>query len=404
MIMKKIATLLIPFSLFAGSFEDLEKELFDDFNDQKEELTQEVSYRKKEQASQAPQATQAQSAPNAPLASKTSLKKKEVLRYTLGGDMLYMKPYFSNVPYLSVNNLTDYTAASPQVATSHIKSQTFDGDFGFRLYGSFMTSWQDVTIASSWTRFHTKSSQKNYDISNFGSSGYGAPEAISYIWNSELTEPQLISSSADLKPLQSFTAHASGHSTLKLDLIDLMFQFPYKTKKRLKISPSLGVLAFLSNYSASIHRAKNYNNLTPVSVAPYNQNLVSLKQTFRAIGPSLNFGASMNLGGSWAFDLLAQGSCVFGQLKSSNHTLKMQPNPSVDYASSAKANTFKGIIDLRMGLSWDKQWDRVGLIVRAGYDLYFMPSLMQLINQQTNSTTRSDLSMQGVYAGLGLQF
>lgn len=402
--MKKTAIFLMPFALFADSFDEFEKDLFGDKLHQKQSVNnQQVEYKHV-------QDTTSSSAMDAPTSlDVTSLKSeptpvsngKKTLRYTFGGDVLYLKPYFSNVPYLITANLTNYSDPSPNNSSAKIQSQNFHGDFGFNIWASYQSNWVDLTLEAKWSRFHTTSHQKTYQISNFGNDGFNAPIAITYIWNSSDTEPYREVETDN--PYQSFTSYASGKTTLDLDWLDLMFKFPYTTKKHLQISPFIAVKGLLFEYKNTITRKKNYSGTTPVAT-PVNQNLVYLKQHFNAVGPSLGVDASLLFGKGFAFDLLAQGSLVFGQLKSYNNSTRYQPTADAQAEYAQKNNVFKGILDLRLGFSWTKDWNRMGLVAEVGYDMHYMPNLMQLINPSINQVFRSDLSTQGVYGGLALRF
>jgi hypothetical protein len=405
--MKKTISLLIPFTLFAGSYEDLEKDLFesqDQHEEQTEEKKESVAYKTDSSQNSQPMYTSQSYAakPNA---------QKETLRWMIEGELLYLKPYFSNVPYLIENDLTNLNPAQvgqsvTQSAVSRIKSQTYEGDFGFRIQASFESSWVDMMSVLTWLRFYTSSNQTNYVITDFGpnSDGYNTSEAINYVWNAPSTEPEKVSVDPVIENLESFTANAVGWSNLNIDLIDMMFKFPYTTKKRLTIMPSVGVQGIIFNYSSHINRTKNFWGSVPVTTAPFNQNLVYLKQKINAIGPALEFDGSLDLGSNWAFDMMAQASCVFGQLNTYNYTNEIVNQLNYNLDMYSKTNLFKVIATIRMGFTWDKKWDRVGMLVKAGYDVNFLPNFMQLIQAQTNTVRRSDLALQGVYAGLGLEF
>jgi Legionella pneumophila major outer membrane protein precursor len=405
--MNKTISLLLPLSLIAGSYDDLEKELFETESSSLESTdsfeSKDVAYTPQSPKTPTPVTPQPRTQSQPMQTQKNISPKHDELPYTLEGEVLYLKPYLSNVPYLIDSNLTAFSQDAPQYVSSRIKNQKFEGDFGFNLNASFQTHWIDSILNLGWMRFYTKSKQKSYVISDFGDNGYNAPEALGYVWNANFTEPQLTSSDAVLDTLQSFTANASGTSKLNIDLITFMIKFPYLTKKRLTLLPSFGVQGFLFNYSSHIDRLKNYWGSGATDTSPFNKNLVYLKQRFNAIGPSLAFEGGFDLGSNWSFDFLAQAAAVFGQLKSYNNTKMITPDP-LTADNQSKANMFKALANIRMGFSWNKQWSKVGLLVKAGYDVHFMPNVIQLVNSNSNSIWRSDLSTQGVYGGLGLEF
>jgi len=400
--MKKTLTFLMPFAIFADSFDEYEKDLFGESLSKNEQTSSESQNLIADQAP-AQQSTRSTDKKSARLqaAPSSSGSGPRVLRYTFGGDVLYLKPYFSNVPYLITSDLTNYSNPSPHNSSSKLVNQKMSGDLGFTVWASYMSNWADLTTEARWSRYHTSSHQKSYSISDFGNNGYNAPLAINYVWNSSYTEPYQ-TNLAD-NPYQSFTAYAKGTTSLNLDWIDLTFKFPYKTKKHLAVLPYVGVRGFLFEYKSTITRYKNYWGTAP-STNPQNQNVDKLKERFNAVGPNLGVDASLIFGHGFSFDLMAQGSFVFGQLDSYNNSSKTQLNDNVFAGYSQKTNLFKGLFDLRMGFSYEKDWNKVGFMAEVGYDLHYMPNLIQLMNPAINQVFRSDLSTQGVYGGLALKF
>jgi hypothetical protein len=399
--MKKTALFLMPFALFADSFDEFEKDLFGEKLQKNEAPMAYKTVQDEPSQSVTSQDNQAKNSARLREPPKSSGDEKRVLRYTFGGDVLYLKPYFSNVPYLITSDLTNYSNPSPNYSSAKIKSQNFTGDFGFNVWASYMSNWVDLTVEAKWSRFHTTNHQKTYNISNFGNDGYNAPLAITYIWNSSYTEPYRQTSEEN--PYQSFTSHATGKTTLNLDWLDLMFKFPYATKKHLNLNPFVAVKGFLFNYKNTITRLKNYSGTTQVST-PVNKNVDFLRQHFNAVGPSLGIDATLMFGKGFGFDILAQGSLVFGQLESYNKSTRYNPTADVQVDFVQKNNVFKGLLDLRLGFSYKKDWNKVGFLAEVGYDMHYMPNLMQLINPTINQVFRSDLSTQGVYGGLALRF
>ena len=425
--MKNSLLLLIPFSMFAGSFEDLEKDLFGSsdsespLKEEKQDSSKEVSvnpeslsklindddYNFDEDEGEDNHQTLMPNPYNPKIASTCEAPDKPIkikshhpykARWLFEGSGLYMKPYFSNLPYLFTNDLSDYIADGNGAATSNIQPQTIGANWGFDVYGSYQTNWIDAMITAGWLRFYTKSSQTTYNITDFGTDGYLTPLAIDYFWNSDLTEPY------NFETLQSYTANATGTVNLNIDLFEFMFRFPYKTKKHATFTPAVGAKGLLFLYTSHINRLKNYNGETPALQPPFNQNKVFLKERFNAVGPSVAFEGNVNLGSRFSFNALAQASAVFGYLKAYNNSKMYEPDLKAEINLNSSNYTFKPLLDLRMGFAWNKVWAKSGITLEAGYDFHYMPNLMQIPNQQTNLIWRSDLSTQGVYGSLGVDF
>lgn len=346
----------------------------------------------------------------------TSSINSDLHHYTVFGEMLYLKPYLGNLPFVYQQNLSNtFTTAVPsgiQGTTEIIKNIELDFDFGFRLGVGFNTTWMKMENQLTWMRLHTQKTQVlPQAILTSNPSLQGSPIVYYSYWiGNNSINPEGLANIALLNVQES--------TNFKWDVIDAVSKIPLSPFKRVTFSPLFGLRGLLYSLNSNLLQNSNAYGRTVTTTPPFNTYTIKLKNSFNAVGLIGGLDSDIDFGKGFHLSALLDAALVYGNLKSSNRFTANTPI-AVPYAFPRILDTklasynFKPLFDFQVTLSWNINTanNRLGLNLHLGYELHYMPNFTQYLTQfvemdfDTLTTAyQYNLMLQGLNAGLGISF
>ncbi|MCX6990370.1 MAG: Lpg1974 family pore-forming outer membrane protein [Chlamydiae bacterium] len=347
---------------------------------------------------------------------------RKMHHYAIIGEMLYLKPYLGSMPWIYLENDSEYNdPISPSTTYSNvserIKNIEMDFDFGFRVGVGFNTTWLNMENQVTWMRLHTQTSKSLSPLTSVVPSlldnNYNQPLSYQPFWFTLGLEtlgrgklaPYIIPPGQIVSGKESTIFH--------WDQIDGVSKIPLNALKRATFSPLLGVRGLISEIKSNMTEVYNYYGTTPATTPPFNTTSTDLKETFNAVGLVAGLDSDINFGMGFHLSALFDAALVYGNMKTSNHFSSNVPVISQyitpqDHRAFEESYKFKPLIDLQATLSWNRNlWkNKLAFNVHVGYEVHYMPNFFEFIRTiySGNTTYTYDLMLQGLNAGLGLSF
>lgn len=322
-------------------------------------------------------------------------------RYTVSGELLYLKPEFDGLPWLYVYDNSQFNSqvagtSSNQYANLKVIDLPFD--LGFRLAAGFNPTWLNLELLLTWERLYTQNTSQEKILYSQPITTYNQPVVYREYWGYNV-----------INIVGQYNT-AQNTTSFHWNKIDLTAAIPLKGMNRFMLSPFMGLRGLITNFSSVITFIANALGSTPTLNPPANYSVTQLLQKFNAIGFLGGLSGDIDCGQGFHVKGLMDGALVFGQLHSAIYDRKFQYQASWSpYLSSFTINPhrFVPIIDAQATVYWNKDFydNRVNLSIHLGYEGHWLFNFYEYLSPQSQRRRNLfDLSLQGLNAGISLSF